>query len=105
MTKRASADRPGEATSFRLRVTIERRLSSSALLVGSAVTRLSASNLAQLILVAYHKELGLVQYLHQKMVVRRALLAEFRGRIDGRIDLAAQQVPRAAQGEGDIGRR
>jgi hypothetical protein len=52
MMKRASSDKPADSTSFMLRATIERELSTSALLGGSAVTRLSASNFAQLILVA-----------------------------------------------------
>jgi hypothetical protein len=51
MVNRASADRPVAVTSFRLRATIERRLSSSALLGASAVTWLPASNFAQLTLV------------------------------------------------------
>jgi len=52
MTNRASADRPAAVTSLRLRVTIERRLSSSALLGRTRVTRLSARSFAQLILIA-----------------------------------------------------
>jgi hypothetical protein len=46
-------------------------LSSSALLGGTRVTRLSASSFFQLIVVAYHKQLGLVQYPRQKLHVEQ----------------------------------
>src|ERR1017187_1582369 len=99
MIKRASADRPADSTSFRLRATIERRLSSSALLGGSAVTRLSASNFAQ------HEEPRLVQYLLQKWVVRRSFPVEFRRRVDGRINFPAEQFPGASQRQCKLRRR
>jgi hypothetical protein len=49
------ADRFSAAASVRLRVTIDRNLSSSALLDGSAMTRLLPSSFAQLIFVAQYE--------------------------------------------------
>src|SRR5581483_2990829 len=80
----------------------ERRLSSSALPGGSAVTRLSASNFAQLILVGYHNEPGLVQYLLQKRIVRLALPVEFRRGVDRGINFTAERLPRAPKRQSEI---
>jgi hypothetical protein len=55
ITNCASAERFAAAASLRLRATIERRLSSSALLGGNFVTHLSRSNFAQLIVAAQYK--------------------------------------------------
>src|ERR1700683_735850 len=96
MTNRASADRPAATASCRLRATIERRLSNSALLVGSAVTY-RPSNFAQLILITYHEQLRLVQYTDQKMIFRLSLLLEFRGCVDSRIDCSAKRLVRMTQ--------
>src|SRR5580658_11316425 len=97
MTNRASADRPGATASCRLRVTIERKLSNSALLVGSAVTY-RPSNFAQLILITYHEQLRLVQYPRQEMIFGLELLVEFSRCIDSRIDGSAKKLVRATQG-------
>src|ERR1700674_1141599 len=93
----ASADSPGAVTSFMLRVTIDRRLSSSALLGGTGVTRLSASSFFQLIVVAYHKQLGLVQYPRQKLILVGPLLGEFCRCVDDRINLTSEQFPSVPQ--------
>lgn len=52
MLNLASAESPAALTSFSDRLTIERRLSSSAFVVGRRVTVLLASSLAQLCLIA-----------------------------------------------------
>src|SRR5271156_6162559 len=96
MTNRASAERPAATASCRLRFTIERRLSNSALLVGSAVT-CRPSNFAQLILIAYHEQLRLVQYPRQEMIFGLLLLLEFRGCVDSRIDGPAKKLVRVTQ--------
>ena len=57
---------------------MERKLTNSALLGGSTVTRVSSSNFLQPIAVAYHEQLGLVQYSCKEMVLGRLLLPEFR---------------------------
>ncbi len=57
MLNLASAETPGALTSLSDRVTIERRLSSSAFVVGSRVTVLLASSLAQLFFIAQYPEL------------------------------------------------
>jgi hypothetical protein len=91
MTNRASADRPAAMASCILRVTIERRLSNSALLVASAVTY-RPSNFAQLILITYHEQLGFVQYPCQEMIFRLLLLLELRWCVDSRIDCSAKKL-------------
>jgi hypothetical protein len=57
MLNLASAESPGALTSLSDRVTIERRLSSSAFVVGRRVTVLLASSLAQLFFIAQYPEL------------------------------------------------
>jgi hypothetical protein len=56
MLNLGSAERPGAVTSLSDRVTIERRLSSSAFVVGRRVTVPLASSLAQLFFIAQYPE-------------------------------------------------
>src|SRR5579863_231858 len=97
MMKRASADKPTAATSCSERLTIERRLSSSALVGETRLTVLSASSLDQLILISKYDESGLGKYLRQKVILHRALFGEFDRGINRRIHLATQRFPRSTQ--------
>jgi len=75
---------------------IERRLSNSALLGGSAVTY-RPSNFAQLILITYHEQLRLVQHPRQEMIFCLLLFLEFRWGVDSRIDCSAKKLVRVTQ--------
>src|SRR5581483_5231075 len=105
MINRASAERPRAVTSFRLRDTMERRLSSSFFVAGCRVTLLLASSFAQVIFATQHDQPRASQYLREKMVLRGPFPVELGDRVDSRIDLAAELFTAAAQRQCQIRRR